>query len=321
MRTRSSVHTSGRRGTRFAPGLVGLVLLAAALICLASASVAFAGTKAPVVTRLSVASGPTAGGNSVTITGKNFMSGGKSTVKKVMFGTRTATHLHVESATRLTVKAPSHAAGEVLVRVVNKAGGMSAKAKAGRYTYLLPLPTITALDVASGPIAGGTTVTITGTGFTGATEVTFGGVDAASFTVVNATTITATTAAYPNLLGVNTTVYVFVTTAAGTSDPQMAGAFTFTVPSTSSGVPTVTGVAPDEGPAAGGTAVTITGTGFTGTVAVDFADTAATSVVVVSDTQITCVTPVGAGTVDVTVTNAKGTSSDVPADWFLFDTP
>ncbi len=119
----------------------------------------------------------------------------------------------------------------------------------------------------------------------------------------------------------NTTVYVFVTTAAGTSDPQMAGAFTFTVPSTSSGVPTVTGVAPDEGPAAGGTAVTITGTGFTGTVAVDFADTAATSVVVVSDTQITCVTPVGAGTVDVTVTNAKGTSSDVPADWFLFDTP
>ena len=125
---------------------------------------------------------------------------------------------------------------------------MSAKAKAGRYTYLLPLPTITALDVASGPIAGGTTVTITGTGFTGATEVTFGGVDAAGFTVVNATTITATTAAYPNLLGVNTTVYVFVTTAAGTSDPQMAGAFTFTVPIHVVGAPTVTGVAPERGP-------------------------------------------------------------------------
>ena len=58
------------------------------------------------MTRLSVASGPTAGGDGVTITGKNFMSGGKSTVKKVMFGTRTATHLQVVSATRLTVKAP-----------------------------------------------------------------------------------------------------------------------------------------------------------------------------------------------------------------------
>ena len=38
-----------------------------------------------------------------------------------------------------------------------------------------------------------------------------------------------------------------------------------------------------------------------------------------SDTEITCVTPIGAGTVDVTVTNAKGVSSDVQADWFQFD--
>ena len=188
------------------------------------------------------------------------------------------------SATKLTVKAPKNVdgAGTVLVRVVNKAGRMSAKAKAGRYTYWLP--TITALSATSGPIAGGTTVTITGTRFTGATEVTFGGVDAASFSVVNATTITAVTPAFPNLLGVNTTVYALVTTPAGTTDATIDDAFTFTVPSTSSGAPTVTGVSPSEGPAAGGTAVTITGTGFTGAVAVDFADAAATNLVVVSDT-------------------------------------
>ena len=229
---------------RLAPGLLALVLLAVAVAGLASASIAFAATKAPVVSKLSAASGPAAGGNSVTITGKHFMSAGKSTVKKVMFGTRAATHLRVVSATRLTVKAPKNVdgAGTVLVRVVNKAGLMSAKAKAGRYTYWLP--TVTALSATSGPIAGGTTVTITGTRFTGATEVTFGGVDAASFSVVNATTITAVTPAFPNLLGVNTTVYALVTTPAGRTDATIDDAFTFNVPSTSSGAPTVTGVSP-----------------------------------------------------------------------------
>ncbi len=301
------------------PALLGLVLLAVTMAGLASASVAFASTKAPVVTKLSAASGPVAGGNTITITGKNFMSSGKSAVKKVMFGSKAATHLHVVSAGKLTVKAPSHAAGAVLVRVVSKAGGMSAKTSAGRYTYRLPLPTITALSATSGPFTGGTTVTITGTGFTGATQVTFGGVDAASFNIVNATTVTATTPVFPNLFGVNATIYALVTTPAGTTDATIFDAFTFTVPSTSSGAPTVTAVSPGEGPAAGGTAVTITGTGFTGAVAVDFADTAATSVVVVSDTQITCVAPVGAGLVDVTVTNAAGVSGDVQADWYQYD--
>ncbi|TDU66522.1 FG-GAP repeat protein [Prosthecobacter fusiformis] len=59
-----------------------------------------------------------------------------------------------------------------------------------------PVPAVTGVDIASGSTAGGTTVTITGTGFTGATDVTFGGVAAVIFTVVNDTTITATAPAH-----------------------------------------------------------------------------------------------------------------------------
>ena len=52
-------------------------------------------------------------------------------------------------------------------------------------------PSITSVSPSSGPSSGGNTVTITGSGFTGATSVTFAGASAASFTVVSDTSITA----------------------------------------------------------------------------------------------------------------------------------
>jgi hypothetical protein len=304
---------------RFGPGMLALVVLALALVGLASASVAFAATSTPVVSKLSAASGPPAGGNSITITGKNFMSGGKNAVKKVLFGSKAATHVHVVSASKLTVKAPSHAAGTVQVRVVSKASATSAKGKADRYTYLLPLPTITLLNPMSGPMAGGTSVTITGTHLADATAVTFGGLPA-TITADSATQITTTSPFYSALVNANTTIFVMVQTAAGTTDPTMVNQYTFTIPTTASGAPAVTGVSPNEGPAAGGTAVTITGSGFTGATEVDFnTGILATNVTVVSSTEITCVAPAGAGTVDVTVTTLKGTSGDVTNDWFTYE--
>ena len=53
-------------------------------------------------------------------------------------------------------------------------------------------PTVTSLSPTSGPTGGGTSVTITGTSFTGATAVTFGATAATGFTVNSATQITAT---------------------------------------------------------------------------------------------------------------------------------
>ena len=54
----------------------------------------------------------------------------------------------------------------------------------------------------------------------------------------------------------------------------------------------MTGITPNSGPAAGGTPITITGIGFTGTELVTFANgEQATNVVVVNDSTITAVTP------------------------------
>ena len=82
--------------------------------------------------------------------------------------------------------------------------------------------------------------------------------------------------------------------------------------------PTVTGLNPTSGPAAGGTTVTITGTGLTAATAVDFGTTPATDVTVVNDTTVTAVSPAGTGTVDVTVTTPTGTSATSAADQFTF---
>jgi len=74
--------------------------------------------------------------------------------------------------------------------------------------------------------------------------------------------------------------------------------------------PTVTGIVPSSGPAAGGTAVTISGTNFTGATGVTIGGTAAASVVVVSSTSITAFTPTGtAGTASVVVTTPGGSNA------------
>jgi sugar lactone lactonase YvrE len=82
--------------------------------------------------------------------------------------------------------------------------------------------------------------------------------------------------------------------------------------------PTVTSVVPNAGPAAGGTMVTIQGTGFNYGSTVDFGSTAATSVTYESPWELTAVSPAGSGVADVTVSTFAGTSATSPADQFTY---
>ncbi len=83
--------------------------------------------------------------------------------------------------------------------------------------------------------------------------------------------------------------------------------------------PTITGISPSSGSTAGNTTVTITGTNLTGATAVKFGGTNAASYTVNSATQITAASPAGtAGTVDITVTTAGGTSAASDGSKFTY---
>ena len=132
----------------------------------------------------------------------------------------------VNSATsQITATSPVGAAGAVDVTVTT-AAGTSAISTADHFTYTAstPAPAVTAINPSTGPAAGGTSVVITGSDFTGATAVKFGTAAAASFTVNSATQVTATSPAGSGAVDVT------VTTSAGTSAAVAADKFTYAAP-------------------------------------------------------------------------------------------
>jgi hypothetical protein len=161
-------------------------------------------------------------------------------------------------------------------------------------------PVVSSVSPQQGPTSGGTTVTVTGTGFAGATTVRFGSKAATSFSVNSSTQITAVSPSSSVTGPVNLTV----TTSQGTSSQQVT--FTYVVVS----APFLSALTPDKGPISGGTTVTLTGTNLSGATAVRFDGIAASSFTVNSATQITAVSPPhAAGGAPVTVTTAGGTSN------------
>lgn len=160
-------------------------------------------------------------------------------------------------------------------------------------------PSVTSVAPNSGSRAGGNTVTLSGSGFTGATSVTFNGVSAPNFSVTNDTTISAVVPSSATVGAVS----VIVTTPVGSNNTNTLYTYV-NLP------PTITSVSPNSGPPGGGNSVTITGSGFTGATSVTFGGTAASSFTVVNDTTITATVPAGQnGAVSVIVTTPSGSNS------------
>ncbi|MBI4859014.1 MAG: IPT/TIG domain-containing protein, partial [Candidatus Riflebacteria bacterium] len=250
---------------------------------------------APAVSSVSPNKGPMSGGTSITISGSGF--GGTLDVRigDVFATAGICTDVSVNPGrTQITCKTPPSATSGVKhVFVASTTNGQGTLSNG--FTYNSP-PTINVpLVPDNGPIAGGTSVTINGTGFGGAVGVTFAGIPATNVSVTNESLITCQTPAS--------------TTGSGPKDVQVGsttnGTITAVQAFTYNPLPEITGVNPNNGPQEGGTSVTLTGSGFGGTVTVQFGTVNAT-VTSLSPTQIICTTGRSptSGTKDVKVTSS-----------------
>ncbi|WP_413807732.1 IPT/TIG domain-containing protein [Streptomyces sp. OE57] len=231
-------------------------------------------------------SGSSGGGQTVTINGNN-LSG--ATV--VHFGSKTAA-IAGNTPTSVTVTTPS---GNGVVPVtVTTPGGTSNPVD----FFYVGAPFKSALSPTAGPVAGTNIATITGTGLSTATAVHFGA-NTATPTVVSDSVITVPVppGAAAGAVGVS------VTTTGGTNN-----GFSYTYLDT----PTIGTPNPNSGPASGGTAVTIPGTGFSTTQSVTFGGIAA-PFTVINDTTLSAVSPPTAdgapGPADITVTTLAGSAT------------
>ncbi len=255
---------------------------------------------APRVDALTPAAGGTAGGDVVTITGS-----GLATATGVdVGGTVVAVDRTNPDGTTVELRTPAHAPGVVDVTVLLDGSDATL---AGAYTYDDDGGgggdgdgVVTAVTPALGPAAGGTYVTLTGTGLADVTDVTFGGTSA----VVLDVAADGSSVVVEAPLGMPGTVDLVVVLPG--PDVVLPDAYTYVPDGTGTAV---TGLAPATLPTSGGT-ITVTGSGLHGATGVTVGGVAATDVRVAADgTSVTAtVAPVaGPGRARVTVWFPAGT--------------
>lgn len=231
-------------------------------------------------------------GTTVVISGA-FLSTDLATTQ-VLFGATEATITDIDSAgTQITVTAP---AGSGLVDVVVNMDGSQSVTLTGGFEYA-PAPTLTAVTPSTGPLAGGATVTLQGTGFDQPNlSVLFNGA-AVTPTAFDSTSIQFVVPGFGSVPGADTAVDIAVTTDAGNA--TLVGGYTYQILALS-------GLNPGVGPEAGAQQVTIQGAGLTAAgTSVNFGASAATVLSAnEAGTELIVESPAGLGTVSVMVTLA-----------------
>lgn len=162
-------------------------------------------------------------------------------------------------------------------------------------TCAVPPPTVKAIAPTSGLSTGGTEVRVTGSGFDPGAGLLIDGIPAANVTVVNDTTITATTPGSANLYPVDVEVVN-----PGSEPVLLDNAFVYVAPP----VERITALNPRTGSTAGGEAVIIKGVDFAEGIVVSFFGRPAADVEVLDSSTLRVITPVGVtGRVNVNVRN------------------
>jgi len=231
--------------------------------------------------------GPASGGRQVVLDGDDFREGAI-----VFFGEIQAPHVEWVRDDRLLVETPAHPEGTVDVTVVNPDGESSTLT--GAYTFT-PAPILLTVEPSSGPTAGGTPLTLTGTGFVDGVRALIDGVPCREPVHVDDTLFLCVTP--PGQAGL---VDVEMIAEDGGSS-RLVDAFLYVPP------PIVDGVSPDRGPDLGGTLIDIIGENFVEDSVVLVDGLPCAEQFFIDETHLVCVTSGSEpGIVDVTVVNPDG---------------
>ena len=275
----------------------------------------------PSVVEVTPDEGSVEGGKEVKVLGAHF-----DEASEVLFGSANAS-FEVVSSEAIRAVTPVGSTPTVDVRVRTPEGISPVSPAFDRFTYVTKIAEISGVSPKKGPAAGGNTVTIFGSYFYGVTGVTFGGGGETTEFTSSPGEITAV--APPDT---EEKVFIEVESTFGPSSPEWCvhrgnkGASCSIRDGYRYQEPTVTQVTPGNGPAAGGTPVTILGSGFglaPEETEVLFGKTPATEVACSSSNSCTAVTPPGkakATAVKVRIkSNAPKTSKTNPAAEFVYE--
>jgi hypothetical protein len=205
-----------------------------------------------------------------------------------------------------TFTAPAHAAGSVAITIANTTGGLTTS---GSITYATPV-SVSSISPAQGPSAGGTTVTIQGSGFGTGTTVKIGGVLCANPSIgADGTSLTCATGAH----------------AAGPTDVEVKAASGFVGSKQNAftyiAAPQPLAVSPAVGTTAGGTAISITGQDLVALSTITVGGNPCANVAF-ANSALTCTTAAhAAGAVAIVVTSAGGSGTLSGTNGFSYAAP
>ena len=215
----------------------------------------------------------------------------------ISFGGTPATNVQIVSPTQMTAVTPARSAGTT--DVIATSYDDQTVTKSNAYTFTAP-PVASSISPTAGFIAGGDTVTMTGSGFAGNLKVKIGDIYSPSVIIVNGTTLTFTT---PSTLRPGTFTVTVEDDYGQTS--VLTNAYTYKLQD-----PNLTTFTPAAGPMGGGTTVTLSGSNFVVNpdgatwYQVRFNGTLATNVTYVNSNTLTAVAPAGTiGTAPIAVSS------------------
>jgi hypothetical protein len=226
----------------------------------------------------------------VTINGTDF-----SSATKVEIGGALCSPVTVLSATQVTCITAASSAGvsNVKVYINDQISGTGSNL----FTYKSP-PIVNTVTPSSGALAGGTTITLSGSGFESNSIVKIGSFNCLGVNVLSSTSLTCITPVNsPGIVSVNVIDQYNFTRI-------KSNAFTYQV------APIVTSVSPSESGLGGGRSITITGTGFLPGAAATVGGNPCANALVFDANTLVCDNPISltSGLKPVTVTNADNQS-------------